>query len=124
MLSFRSRTLTAIVILAICSLMALSAFFSQHWFIMFIAIPLLVLLYDVCFSLCKYDVQGVTIRTAQTMITKTYKWTEFKAVKVDRYYPWGRIVLIKTNNKVIYVYCDDPLLIRAEMERMIDKQHS
>lgn len=121
MLSLKRRLTTAVILLLPCIFIMGCAYWSHHWYTILLTIPSLILLYDVCFSRCKYDETIITIRTGQYMISRTYHWSDFKNVKVDRYYPWGRIALIKNDNRVVYAYCDNPLSVREVMVNMINK---
>ena len=120
-LSIRTRLWVAGVILLPCVLVVVESVLRQSWYLLFLLIPLLVLLYDVCFSLCKISEKDITIRTAQTMCSKTYSFSEFKDVKVEWYKPIGRVVLIKKEKGVVYVYCTNPSEVRKRLMSYIKK---
>ena len=121
MISIKKRLLTALILFFICIIVTLGALYTSRWYVLLFIIPILVLMYDVCCSKCTFNNETVTIRTGQYFINKTYTWNMFKDVKIDRFYPWGRIVLIKNNNKLVYVYCDNPISTCELFSKIIRK---
>lgn len=121
-LSLKTRLITALILGIICLLMVLCAYFSHRWFVVLFISPVIYLLYDVSFSKYMFTEDGIIIRTGQYITERRYKWKDFKNVKIDRFYPWGRIALIKKDsNKVVYLYCDNPVVLRKIIAQAIEK---
>ncbi|MCM1034338.1 MAG: hypothetical protein NC038_02165 [Paludibacter sp.] len=117
-LSRKVRFWSAFVLVLITLVISGVIIWMRHWLLFLLVLPWLFLLYDVL--ACRYELTEDTIkvRTGQYPFGRVFYWTDFKDVKVDKFAPWGRVVLLPKSGKKreeVYILCDNPLAFRDEL---------